>query len=275
MLKSIEFIALFFLSINLLTGQMSFSSVDEIKESPYRFKLGGEIAFVIGGAAGRLGGEAIISNITPFTEKELEALDANSVNAFDRSGTSQFSLSARTTSDHIRNATYALPLLLLFDKQMGDNWKDIIVIGGEALLVNSGVSTLSKGLFARARPIAYNENAPLEERLDINAKLSFISGHTSTTAVMSFVTAKMFSDFYPDSPLRPYFWGGASALTLATGYFRYKGGKHFFSDVLIGGSVGAMIGIFVPQLHKNKVTLGEATLGFVSDSGQVGLVLRW
>jgi membrane-associated phospholipid phosphatase len=31
---------------------------------------------------------------------------------------------------------------------------------------------------------------------------------------------------------------------------RYGGGKHFFSDIIVGYAVGAAIGILVPQLHK-------------------------
>ena len=67
---------------------------------------------------------------------------------------------------------------------------------------------------------------------------------------MSFLTAKMYHDFYPESDARPYVWASAALIPAITGYLRVRGGKHYLTDVLVGYGVGAAIGILVPQLHK-------------------------
>ena len=43
-------------------------------------------------------------------------------------------------------------------------------------------------------------------------------------------TAKVFNDFNPDSPARPFVWAGAVAVPAYVGYLRTKAGKHFLTD---------------------------------------------
>ena len=39
-------------------------------------------------------------------------------------------------------------------------------------------------------------------------------------------------------------------LPAVTGYLRFKAGKHFPTDIIVGYGVGATIGYLVPELHK-------------------------
>lgn len=276
-------LVLCFLLGNSVSGQIHKTSLidDKKTESPYEINTERTITLVAMGLVGRFGGEAIVRNFAQtkqwaVTEDYLALLDPNDINAFDRGATRQYSLSARKASDLIRSGTFALPLFLLFDKKMNSKWKDIVVIGTETYLLTAGITTFSKALFQRKRPIAYNPDVPLEEKLTSNTKLSFFSGHTSVTATMTFMTAKFFADFNPDSPLKPYFYGAAGLITSSVAYFRYKGGKHFPTDVLTGAGVGALIGILIPQSHKKKKVFdGKAQLSFVGEAGQVGFILNW
>ena len=48
------------------------------------------------------------------------------------------------------------------------------------------------------------------------------------------------------------FYGLALIPPAFTGFYRYKGMKHFPTDVITGIAVGAATGILVPHLHKRR-----------------------
>jgi len=93
---------------------------------------------------------------------------------------------------------------------------------------------------------------PLEKKLTPDSQLSFFSGHTSATATATFFTAKIWSDYNPESKWKPVVWTAAAAVPAVAGYLRVKAGKHYVSDVVTGYAVGALVGYFVPHLHKIK-----------------------
>ena len=95
----------------------------------------------------------------------------------------------------------------------------------------------------------YNESIPIEERLEADGRNSFLSGHTSMTALSTFMMAKMLVDYHPNTKYKPLIWTTATAIPLTTGFLRYKAGKHFFTDVLAGFAVGALTGYLVPHIH--------------------------
>ena len=100
-------------------------------------------------------------------------------------------------------------------------------------------------------------------------------GTRSTTAAATFLTAKIFKEFNPDSKLRPYLWGAAGGLTVLMGYMRYQAGYHFFSDCVLSGILGAATGILIPEFHKNKnlqkISLGPAMI--YGDTGCASLII--
>jgi membrane-associated phospholipid phosphatase len=102
----------------------------------------------------------------------------------------------------------------------------------------------------RTRPFVYQHELSIEERMSTSARQSFWSGHTSQTATMCFLTAKLYADYHPDSKWKPVMWTAAATIPAATGIFRMTAGKHFPTDVLVGYVTGAAIGFFIPRLHK-------------------------
>ena len=85
---------------------------------------------------------------------------------------------------------------------------------------------------------------------------SFLSGHTSNTAAMTFFFAKVFTDTHPDVKNKAIVWSVAAAIPAAIGYLRFEAGRHFPTDVLAGYALGAAIGYLVPALHlSDKVDL--------------------
>ena len=100
----------------------------------------------------------------------------------------------------------------------------------------------------------------------MNAKLSFYSGHTSTAAAMSFFVAKVFSDYLPNADVKFVIWTSAVVYPALTGLLRQDSGSHFPTDILIGYVTGALIGYFIPVLHKSKLKDNLAIQSIVSDN---------
>ena len=120
----------------------------------------------------------------------------------------------------------------------------------ETLLINTALTDFTKVTFKRTRPFVYNEFVEINKKLTRRARNAYFSGHTSTVASMYFLTAKMYSDYYPDSKMKPFVWSAAVLIPATTGLLRVKAGKHYFTDVLTGFLVGAAVGYLVPEIHK-------------------------
>ncbi|MFC2166083.1 phosphatase PAP2 family protein [Acidobacteriota bacterium] len=122
---------------------------------------------------------------------------------------------------------------------------------------------MAKGMAERVRPFGYDEDTPLELKTTENAKRSFFSGHTSTTAAMSFYVAKVFSDYISNKTTKTIIWTSAALLPALMGYLRIDSGNHFRTDVIIGYVTGALIGYLIPALHKSKLKDNLAVHSFV------------
>ena len=143
--------------------------------------------------------------------------------------------------------------MLLFDKPIRQDLGKFGLIYFQTLLLNYGVSNLAKSLVKRPRPFMFDrsDKIPLALKTKKAARYSFFSSHTSFTAALSFLTAKIHHDVNPKSGLSGALWGLAAAVPAYTGLQRIRGGKHFLTDVIVGYVVGAAIGILIPEIHRN------------------------
>ena len=120
----------------------------------------------------------------------------------------------------------------------------------EGYIVNAGITGLIKYSARRPRPYVFNPEEELTLRQSRNARTSFLSGHTSVTSYNAFFTAQVFSDYYPDSKVKPWVWVGAAVIPAITGILRVQGGRHYPTDVIAGYALGAVTGIVIPRLHR-------------------------
>jgi membrane-associated phospholipid phosphatase len=236
-------ICLFALLISAGTNSM-------FAQSPYQLDWKKEIAITSLGLGG-LGSAVYLNNRTQvFQPRQILDLRSSRLNSLDKIATSTYSLKADKTSDCFLLGSNFLPLTLLADKRIRKDFATILTMGAETMLISNGLTGLSKTGIQRTRPYVYNGSVALDAKLTKNARYSFISGHTSQVAAMSFFTAKVYVDYYPDSDWKPVVWAAAAAVPAVTGYLRVKAGKHYPTDVMAGYAVGALTGILVPQLHK-------------------------
>jgi len=197
-------------------------------------------------------GNNLVRKKTPLQEQDILLLSRSSVNSIDRFATYRWSPTFSTFSDItlVISATSA-PLLFL-EKKIRKEWFTIGFMYFEATIWSYGITQTTKGLNNRLRPFLYNPDAPLEKKIHSDAKNSFFSGHTSLTATYSFLTYKIYSDFFPKSELKPYVLATSIALPLITATNRVLAGKHYLSDVAVGYAVGALIGYGLPYLFHKK-----------------------
>lgn len=234
---------LFLLPFSILHAQL---------ESPYQCtKKKDAIIYAIGSASLGLG-YYLDTKAPVLNVEQIQLLDKNSINRFDRIATSYSSMRARKASDVFFYGAMVMPSVFAFSKRMRKDAKSIALIYGETLFLTVGITLITKKIILRSRPFVYNPDFDLNLKLEKNARYAFFSGHTSVVSASSFFTAKVFADYYPDSKWKPVVWVGAATLPAVTGYLRVRAGKHFPTDVIAGYAAGAIFGILIPQLHKRK-----------------------
>ena len=224
----------------------------------------------------------IILHKKDLTDAELQGLNRNEyVNGIDHwaleqdpSKRSMFEKDADYTSEFI----YTLPFLLAFDNRVRRDWIDLLFLYLETQSVAFSVYNLSfmgPTFQDKYRPIAYYDELPFDQRRSGNNRNSFYSGHVASSATATFFMTKVYSDFHPELGWKKYLLYTAAAVPpLVVGYLRVKSLDHFPSDVGVGLMVGALCGILVPEMHRNKdkaVSVGT----FSSPQGGSGICVQW
>lgn len=204
-------------------------------------------------------GDLIIRDIDPLTQADLLLLNADEVNRFDRRAIDNYSEAASLRSDIgwylAIGAGAGMSIGAPVARQQGDGlWKEIGTVGllwAEQNILTGLGTDIVKSLVLRPRPFTYGDLAPLEEKLDPDARKSFFSGHTSLTTCNAWFAAKVYSDYFPQSKWKPLVWGLAVTVPAWVGLERVLAGKHYPSDVLTGYAFGAAVGYLIPAIHRN------------------------
>lgn len=226
------------------------------RESPYKTSFKIDAPITVAGMGLSYYGLTLMQDKDGLTEEEINRLNKNDVNGFDRFSAGYDSERANYVSDFPFYGSFLLPFSLITNANVRSNAGQVFGLYVQTMAVTGALFTMTNGLNPRIRPLVYSQDVELSEKTRANARNSFYAGHTAAAASASFFFAKVFHDFNPDSPLRPYVWAGAAAVPAAVGYYRLKAGKHFLSDNIIGYTVGAAAGILVPQLHKKSNSSG-------------------
>ena len=219
---------------------------------PYQFSAKKETVILIPGIGLNTLGFLRSASTKPFSLAQLNALSPADIRlGIDRRAVNRWSPGSAHFSDALLYTALAVPATLALSSRCRDlrQGGGVALMGLEALMLSTGLTNAVKNTARRPRPYAYNTNVPLEIRMGSDARRSFFSGHTSTSAAATFFTAQVFSDLYPDSKWRYAVWSGAAVLPLAVGVQRYRAGKHFPTDIAVGYLVGAISGILAPRLH--------------------------
>ena len=243
-----------FLLIILFSAQTSV-----LAQLPYKTDWTIETLTIGIGAAAGISSLLINDNLKPLTQEQINLLNTNHINGFDRFATNYYLPDLAKVSDVLVTTTVASPFLLLFSPKIRDGWATTGTMYVEAMLLAMALPHLTKGLVKRTRPYAYNPETPMNIKTETDTRRSFFSGHTTIAFTSAVFLSKVYSDIYPGSKYIPYVWGGSLLVATSVGLLRIFSGKHFPSDVLTGAAFGSLIGWAIPELHK-KISGGNVNM---------------
>jgi len=239
----------FIVLLTLISADLSFNQTKGSK--PFNLDFNREVLIIGTGSVAAVTAFAIMENIKPFTPEEISLLDRANVNSFDRGAIGPFT--EDNAGDVLLYTAYLLPISFLAYGETKNDFLDLALIYGEVLLIQTSITGIVKGTVERTRPFVYDIDTPIEKKTSTDARISFFSGHTSMTAAISFFTAKVFTEYIEDNTAKILIWSGAILLPAATALMRVNSHWHFPTDVMVGYAVGALVGYFIPELHKTKV----------------------
>ncbi|MDX1906707.1 MAG: phosphatase PAP2 family protein [Bacteroidia bacterium] len=195
--------------------------------------------------------------VVPLTPAQVNNLQLEDIPAFDRSAVTAWRPQVADVSDYWVLGSMLLPATLMLHPRMRQDAGAIALVYAETFSLNTGLTFLTKVAAGRTRPYAYLDSGTDIDlaalQLEPDARLSFYSGHTSSAAAISFMTARLYSLYFPNSRAKPYVWVAAAVVPGVAGWMRVRAGKHFPSDVVAGYLTGMAIGITVPSLHQSRV----------------------
>jgi membrane-associated phospholipid phosphatase len=224
---------------------------EDVRISPYSLDLAKELAILGAGSTMLTVSLILRSKIDPLTEEEIAQLDPMDVNSFDRGAIAK--KEDMPAADFLLYTSVFLPITFFAHGETRKDIDTLTVLAGEVFLFQWGLNFMTKVLTQRIRPYCYDERTPLSEKTTVNSKVSFYSGHTSTAAAMSFFVAKVFSDYLSNPNTKFMIWTSAVIYSSLTGLLRIDSGNHFPTDMFVGYITGALIGYFIPVLHRNKL----------------------
>ena len=219
---------------------------------PFSLDFNREVALVGVGAVAAVTAFAMFENLKPLTTEQLDLLEPSNVNSFDRGAIGPFT--EDNLSDALLYSSYLIPLsFAFFNETRSDIW-EITLMYGEVLLLQSSITGIVKSTVQRTRPFVYDEQSPIEEKKTTEARVSFFSGHTSIIAAISFFSARVSTEYIENNTIRILIWTGAAIIPAIAAYSRVNTHWHFPTDVMTGYAVGALIGYFIPEIHKTKIS---------------------
>lgn len=268
-----------FLSILLvITVNFSCFSQPRVAESPYEVNEALEIPLALIGAGVTAYGFYEISKKSSSDSATVVNLSLEEeVIKMNRKHQPRYSEQANKDSDIFFYGSFPLPFLLLLDDNIRRDAGRISIMYIEALGLTGTMYSMTAANVNKYRPLVYSDEAPMSERTSSGAKNSFFGGHPSLTATSTFFAAKVFTDYYPERKgMHVLLYSAATMATLGNAYLRFKAGKHFLTDLMIGVPLGALNGILIPQLHKVRDVNMDKNLSWNVFTGHAhGLTLKY
>jgi hypothetical protein len=236
----------------LLACILCLISLSTLAQGP-TFKLKSSDWLVTGGSVALATGSTWLRLTSQgYDPLDMPKFNRLEINKFDRNATKNWDPKSALHSDILALSAQVLPTLIFLNQKGRNEYLTIGHIYAQSTLLTLSATDFTKTLIRRNRPYMYGDKAPMRDLMASSARFSFFSGHTSLTASQCFLTAKMFSEMYPDSPNKSLVWSGAIIYPAVVGYLRIRAGKHFPTDVIVGYLVGGLIGYLTPHFHLKR-----------------------
>jgi len=275
-----KFIILSFLGICLAQQVYPQSFANDSSFHPYHVNYWVTGTLIGTGLSANYLGEGMVFHKVDLSLLEIQALNKSTINNIDSWAFKQDPSKMATFasySDYFLAFTVVLPVSLMFDNQIRQDWVDVLLMYVETMSITPNIyewSPLGVNFQNRIRPIAYYDQLTYDQRKSANNRNSFYSGHEAVVTASTFFLAKVYSDYNPRIGNNKYLlYAAATIPPIIEGYFRVKAIAHFPSDVLVGMGVGALCGILIPELHRFQDK--NISLGLYTSSVATGLAVNW
>jgi len=150
-----------------------------------------------------------------------------------------------------------LPLLLALHPRPRQEYRALLLVWLETILLNFAITSAIKNRASRPRPYVLSAAFPQDRSLSRNDRAAFLSGHSSMAAAGSVLCARLVWYYFPEFPRKKLIFL-AAALPVYTAYLRVRSAKHWPSDAVAGLLQGGAVGWWVPHLH---LEAGDAFFG--------------
>lgn len=124
------------------------------------------------------------------------------------------------------------------------------LINMEVFSANSLITNLVKISGGRERPYHHFGTRESEGPTDY---ASFFSGHSSVAFSQAVTNAMLLSHDYPQH--EQLIWTSLLSTAALTAYFRIAGDMHYFSDVVVGASIGSLIAWYITDSQMKRFGL--------------------
>ncbi|MBN2341612.1 MAG: phosphatase PAP2 family protein [Deltaproteobacteria bacterium] len=246
---------------------------------PYTLTTTRDVALSIVSASVFTSGMIVSYSVAEISAPEIADLNADDVNRLDKTATRRWSPASNAASYVTATASALLPLALPAAQFSQRRVREGITLGVmylQAMGITIGTTGIVKGIAQRERPFLYNDSLSLEEKMDESGtRKSFYSQHTAMAFCSGVFLAKAFSDMHPHSGWRFVIWPSSLLLAGSTGLLRFTAGKHFPTDILIGGLAGSLFGYLIPLIHRSKLPNAVALYPLAGEVNGVGAWIRF
>jgi membrane-associated phospholipid phosphatase len=201
------------------------------------------------------------------SEFEIGSLDNSiqQINPIDRGIAGRWDIEAKANGKIFKNtAIYLIPLSLFLFIGGVKRRLFLFFVFSQGYYLTESLTGLTKGLVDRYRPFAYRtiddietlnvkaKEKYLEDIVEYDILNSFFSGDASIVAFGFVFFAYSYSLFYKERKYKKAIWILAICGVTVGCYFRALSGKHFPTDVLIGGIVGFLVAYGILMIHKKN-----------------------
>ena len=128
---------------------------------------------------------------TKSTPEQIQALNKDDINSFDRWAAGMSSAQADAESNYLFYGLIPAPFLLAgLDKRMRKDFWKISALYIEAMAITGTLYTGATFLVDRYRPETYDVTLSVDQRTNGNYKNAFFAGHVANVGTIAFFTAK-------------------------------------------------------------------------------------
>lgn len=187
------------------------------------------------------------------------ACEPSRLGPLDRRVLDNYVRGAAPASDAFLYSSLVIPIAADLGDVLGHRtgirgWGKDVAVLVETATVNAALNTAVKFAIGRPRPFSYGLDGSGRDPTAGDARLSFYSGHTSTTFAMATAYGYLFTARHPRSKWVAPVWILGYAFAGTTGVLRVAAGKHFWSDVIVGAVAGTAVGLAIPAAHRMSKT---------------------